>query len=452
MYEDFFPKMAKAGENLAEVWMASWWVGIEWTRKWRDFHGPGRYSLPHAWLLDQIFAMAARHGIHIHLVIDNHGKFDDWCDPEWQTNPFNRRGIEESGYVDYPHEYFTDEACRRYHKQRLRYIAARWGAHLNLLGWELVSEFDLAGGQQFRRSFFRMPQAREWVREMFAALRSFDPYAHPITNHYASDWKWVDRTLAETVLDYIVGDAYTAERGFANMAIQTDRALATFGKPFMITEFGGNWDATTPPRLEADLHCGLWSSWMTSAAGTPLFWWYDLIDRKGLYGTFGAFSKFIAGEDRRGIRGTTVHLSVSGSTSPGLSGEEAALAALQGLGYLWPDGAYLWVYDAAAMRDMPLPQNRLEYRGACLDLNGLIPGRYRIEFWNTAQEGKVKEEEQTVSPGIPLRVSFPAFKNDMAAKVKALSNHVGPAVPSGSFPGPNSKAPDLPANSPGPGR
>src|SRR5262249_28232131 len=147
---DFFPKMHNNGENMAEVWMASWWVGIEWTTKWRNYYGAGRYSLQNAWKLDRLLDMARENGLNIHLVLDNHGKFSEWFDWEWYLNPYNSF-CDAGGPVGTAAEFFTDERARQMHKNKLRYIAARWGADPAVMGWELVSEFDLVGTGRFKR-------------------------------------------------------------------------------------------------------------------------------------------------------------------------------------------------------------------------------------------------------------------------------------------------------------
>jgi len=407
MYADFFPKMQAAGENAAEVWMASWWLGIEWTKRWRGFHGAGRYNLGNAWKLDRLFEMAKAHGISLHLVIDNHGKFSSYCDPEWEQNPYNRRS-DADGWLVNARDFFTDDKARDLHKQRLRYIAARWGAETNLIGFELVSEMDLVGGgNEDMRKYYRTPPPRNWVREMIAALRSYDAHGHAVTCHYSGDFNVVDRELADTpIYDYIVGDAYRQEPGYFSMALANSRAYERVNKPFWITEFGGDWNATSIPRLHADLHCGLWSTWMTNAAGTPLLWWYDFIDRKELYTHYRAFTSYIKGEDKRAHRGRTMEVPIS-----------AGGDGLQGLRYTWPAGAYVWVYNAQAMREMPEMNKRPRHEGVVAHLDGLWEGTYSIEYWDTYDGKIVHVDEAKLAAGQQLELKFPPFLSDMAVKV-----------------------------------
>jgi hypothetical protein len=443
MYRDFFGKMRASGENVAEVWMSSWWLGIEWTSRWRNFYGHGRYSLQNAWKLDYLLNMARQHGIHIHLVLDNHGKFSSWCDWEWDLNPYNKT---QGGSVGTAREFFTDPWAKRLHRNRLRYIAARWGCDPAIMGWELVSEYDLVGGVHrndsgARSNFHRSPILRDWAREMIAHLREYDVYNHPVTNHYATDYNYVDADLAcSPTLDYIVTDAYRQDRNYSGIANRTQKwARSQFAKnktqkPFWITEFGGDCNATAPAALEADTHCGLWATWMTDGAGTPLLWWYDFVDRNNLYTYYRAFANYARGEDRRGINGSMVNLDIT----------DGGAGDLRGSAYIWNRGAYAWVYSNSAMQMMPPPENRQRFANVKTSIDELDAGEYRVEYWDCYQGTIAKSENLTIAAGESLPLHFPPFVTDMALKVKRLESAGGTAEPAGT----PATAPELPASTP----
>lgn len=300
-YEDAFPLMAKNGLNSFEVWMSAWWLGLEWTGRWKNYHGVGQYNQENAWKLDALLAAAARHGLYAHLVIDNHGKASEFCDPEWDLSPYNADNAADGGFCRRAQHLFTGEtgkmgkACYR---DLYRYIAARWGWCTNIFGIETWSELDLVGrGGNFGRS----EEMRAWLKEMMPWLRRWDQGKHPLTTHYCSDYRNIDREMAaEPCMDYVVGDAYHEPHELlSQMLVGTHLSLKGFDKPFMITEFGGSPHATNLPSLIGDMYCGMWLSWMTAAAGTPYFWWYDLLRQENYYAAYGAFARYAAGEDRR---------------------------------------------------------------------------------------------------------------------------------------------------------
>jgi hypothetical protein len=417
MYADFFDKMQQAGENTAEVWMSSWWVGIEWTSAWRDYYGAQRYSLQNAWKLDTLLKMARDHGLNIHLVLDNHGKFSAFCDWEWDLNPYNQIN---GGIVNTAPEFFTDQTARKWHRNRLRYIAARWSNDPTIMGWELVSEFDLVGGKnrddQARNYFHRSQIPRDWAHEMINYMRSCDVYKHLVTLHYASNYSFVDLSLAQTPLfDYVVTDAYRADPNYTGAAMNMQswasnnlfHANAT--KPFWITEFGGDWNATTPAALEADFYCGPWSTWMTEGAGTPMFWWYDFIDRNKLYSYIHAFANYARGEDRRGINGSPSALLITNGNPNGL---------LAGYGFLWPAGAYGWVFTSSAMMHMPPPERLAKHTGVEVQIQSLTPGKYIAEYWDCFEGKIVSTEEKELAASQVFTLHFPPFISNMAFKIK----------------------------------
>ncbi|MBP5233209.1 MAG: hypothetical protein J6333_07355, partial [Planctomycetes bacterium] len=300
-YEDAFPLMAKNGLNSFEVWMSAWWLGLEWTGQWKNYHGLGRYNQENAWKLDALLEGAARHGLYLHLVIDNHGKASEFCDPEWNLSPFNARNAADGGFCRRANALFTGdtgEKGKAYYRDLYRYIAARWGWCPNIFGIETWSELDLVGSGG---GLGKSPPMRAWLQEMMPWLRRWDHGRHLLTTHYCSNFNNIDREMAaQPCMDYVVGDAYHEPHELlSQMLIGTHFGLKDFKKPFMITEFGGSPHATNLPSLLGDMYCGMWLSWTTAAAGTPYFWWYDLLRQENYYAAYGAFARYAAGEDRR---------------------------------------------------------------------------------------------------------------------------------------------------------
>ena len=293
--EKYFEKMSKAGENLAEVWMSSWWLDIEWNRAWKGYHGLGWYNLEHAWMLDRLLEESQQRNLYVHLVIDNHGKYSSYCDEEWEFSPFNTMN---GGPLANPDQFFTDDGAFKLYKQKMRYILARWGGFTNIMGLEMISELDLTGSHQ---GTYREPRVLDWHRKASAYIRNMDIHKHLLTTHFSGDYHVIDARIAQDdCLDYIVVDAYrNGVSDFPSNVREAAANLVMYKKPFMITEYGGAWNGTDELGLEADLHSGIWAYWMTPAGGTPLLWWFDFIDRRNLYYHFTAFKAFTDGEDRR---------------------------------------------------------------------------------------------------------------------------------------------------------
>ncbi len=105
-YAARFRRLASAGGNATEIWMASWNVALEWNASWPGYAGVGRYNQFNAAKLDRILDDAYANGIRINLVINNHGQASPNNDREWPTNPWNKIN---GGPLLEPYQLFSDE-------------------------------------------------------------------------------------------------------------------------------------------------------------------------------------------------------------------------------------------------------------------------------------------------------------------------------------------------------
>ncbi|MFH1022221.1 MAG: DUF5060 domain-containing protein [Planctomycetota bacterium] len=404
-YDDYVPKMAAAGENLFEMWMASWWTALEWKPGWKGYFGSGQYNLESAWKLDYVLDLADRHGMAMHLVLDNHGKISEKSDQEWKDNDLNAAN---GGILKAPNDFFSDGRAKDLYRRKLRYIAARWGYSTAVMGIEFWSELDLTTG--YKRGD---PDRLAWHREMSRYLRDIDPWNHLQSTHFCGTYHNIDPGLVGLPeMDYIVGDAYRDKGGIVQWLSENADFTSRFRKPGFVTEFGGTPHGSGRNRLVADLHAGIWSSFMTGNAGTPLFWWFHVIDRENLYPHFAAFSRFVAGED---LRDPSLMVGRGEVRLPEGAPPTQARALVA------PVRAYAWIFDAAAMEEWP-PEPGREIAGARVILPGLDPGNFTVEFWDTGRGEKIRDEvlaaEDTGDGDAELAVPLPTFKNDIALKIK----------------------------------
>jgi len=409
-YEDIFRKMAAHGENFAELWMASWSLDIEWTGRWKNYFGLGRYNLHNAWKLDRILSLADRYGIYIHLVLENHGKLSTFVDQEWQDNPYSE---ENGGFLAGCKDFFSRRDAWAQYKKKLRYVIARWGYSTRIMGLELVSEIDLTGdnwADHGRQEF--LSDKTDWLREMTRYIKNIDNGRHLLTVHYSGTYRRVQAPLIRgSGIDYIALDAYRGPQGgnIVELLARTATALRPFHKPILVTEYGGSPMGTSLARMEADLHAGIWSAYMMNHAGSPLLWWFMYIDRKDKYHHYKALANFARGEDRRDRGLKTVRLTVSG---PAKAANWAACVALRN-----DRSAYLWVYDARSAQEMPDEEDEVQLAGLSLFLDGFQPGAYTVEFWDTFKGAPIDRTSKIVERGA-MTIRLPAFKQDIALKIK----------------------------------
>lgn len=413
-YEAIFGRMARGGENVAEVWMASWSLDIEWTARWKHYFGLGRYNMHHAWKLDHILSLAEKHDLYIHLVLENHGKISTWVDPEWQDNPYNE---ENGGFLASCRDYFSRPDAREQTKKKFRYIIARWGHSPRIMGIELVSELDLTG-EAARDHRGLLDSKVEWHREMGRYLKQIDHDRHLLTTHYSVDYNRVQKRVAELPeIDYIAVDAYREKGGIVPLLYGTARALRRYNKPIWVTEYGGSPSGASLPRLEADLHAGIWAGYMLDHVGTPLLWWFMYIDKHKKYGHYKALANYARGEDRRnrGLKSGAAQVTGAGA------------ADLRAVVLKNDRSAYAWVYDMRAAREVPRAGRETVWRGLSVQLTKMRPGAYKVEFWHTLR-GAVIGTQTIAANGGTIVVPLPEFRNDIALKVKPLQVDLrGPA-------------------------
>jgi hypothetical protein len=405
-YARFFAAMREHGENLAEIWMAAWSLGLEWSPLWRGYHGLGQYNLMHAWELDRVFDEADRNGIYLNLVIHNHGKFATRLDAEWAHNPFNSK---IGGFLDSPDRFFDDPRAIAAYMNLMRYTIARWGYSPRIFAWELWSELNLAGASD---NTYRQQSCVDWHRKVATAIRAMDPNDHLITTHYSNDYN--AQNVAITALPEISHVSVDAYHGsphalhIVELLAATARFNNPYRKPVMVTEFGGAWNAQGLAHLENSLHAGLWASTCAPIAGTPLFWWWGLIEEENYYPEYLAVSRFMKDEDRRDP--ALVEYAPALIRPGSEDGQVQACAMKSGTRALG------WIYDRVGYDTQASDPHRLT-TNLVVRLEGLSNGTYRVEFWNTAEGQPVDRRTVTVTDNT-LSAKAPSFSRDLAFKVR----------------------------------
>lgn len=290
-YADWLPKLHAAGGNWIRSWMCSWSNGLEWSSGWTGattggYHGLGVYNLKNAARLDNILDLADANGIYTMLCFGTFGELTTgWYfhEGEWDGNPYNAAN---GGPCSTPGDFFTSPRARKLYRQRLRYIAARYGWRTGIHSWELWNEEDAPA---------------PWVSEMSQFLKGSgafaghpaDPYRHLITTTYGNPgvWKIPEVDWTESHL-YGTGNIPDLAAPIAADAVDA----AKYGKPHLMAEFGIDYrkpdTAYDPDGLGIDLHNGIWAAATSGDTGSAMTWWWDnYVDPKNLYREFAPLAK-----------------------------------------------------------------------------------------------------------------------------------------------------------------
>ncbi len=409
-YRGFFESMSAAGSNFVEVWMASWSLGLEWTPVRPGYRGIGWFNLRHAWELDRVVDWAEELGLHINLVIHNHGKFSDWVDAEWEANPFN---VANGGYLRRPEQYFTDRRAKDAFRKLMRYIIARWGSSRAVFSWELWNELDLTGSRGQSPRVHQASTTVDWHAEMGRWIRERDPYGKLMGSHVSGDYRRQHPDLLRLEeIDFMPINAYHGEQNplhVVDLLLRSADFGARFEKPLLVTEFGGTPMASQGVfHLEDELFAALWASTVVPVAGTPLFWWWHLIDEEGWYGKYAAIARFMEGVDRRDPEAELIE-------APVLEGDRTH-RELRGLVYRSPRGGTAWVFAHRRFPELT-PDGPPLATNAVLRINGLSEGPYEVEFWDTVRGERTARARHETRQG-RLDLPLPPFARDLALKLR----------------------------------
>jgi hypothetical protein len=317
----------------------------------------------------------------------------------WRRNPYNAAN---GGPCTRPEDYFTDAKSRDLVRRRLRYSVGRWGWASNLVAWELWNEVDNNGN-------FKSDACARWHAEMGGYLRQIDPWRHLVTT------SWRDRkTFALPQIDLVQGHSYfKANWDAAEYALQdTGHLMRGFGtKPFFFGEQGIEGPVAADPEGR-NFHDCLWSTALSGAAGTGLYWWWhNYIDTYDLYRHYRPLADFLRNEDLPARTWQSAEV-----CRPNLP------VSLKLYGLVAGDRALLWVHDPLAFRIIDGQSVRgPKQPGASLNVVGLGDGDYEIEWWDTLAGGVLRKDRGTVRhmkhTGYGLELKPPAFWGDIAAKV-----------------------------------
>jgi hypothetical protein len=296
-YDDWLPAGARAGMNLARIW-------LQWNQVLSIEHketGAGRYDLGNAWRVDYVLDLARRHGVRVLFTCDSpepYQKLHVWEGHKsypWQNCPHNAAN---GGPLREPQEFYTTEEGHRLIRQRLRYIVARWGWDPNVFCWELWNEMSCFPNWQKL-----MPQTVAWHREMAAHVRQLDPNRHLVTTSFGSCgfasgtddiWRLDDLDFVQT---HIYGTYAGGLKDTAGSLLRVQRAMAErYRRPHIFGEFGCHV-AFSGERLKWDsqalyLHNGLWASALGGSAATALTWYWEFVHTTNQYHHFTPVARF----------------------------------------------------------------------------------------------------------------------------------------------------------------
>lgn len=303
-YDMWLEPFAASGANYLRIWMCPWAFGMEQAADLL-----GNYDERALWRLDYVIRRCEQLELRVILCFDYHGMLNEQPDfwgsnDNWKNNPYNANN---GGPAANQNAFFTDLEAKRFYRQRLAHLVARYSSSPAIGVWEFWNEIDLMG------MYVQPEDVKAWHAEMGEFLAALDPYDHPISTSYSGSG-WPDMWQIET-LGLTQRHAYGQALPAQSFAAQGNQMVNDYGKPFIVGEFGVDWrgDNTETDPHERGLHQSLWGSLIGGNAGTAQSWWWQMLHERDVYSRFRSIADFIEGSGIGGAGWAPLNLETPGA-------------------------------------------------------------------------------------------------------------------------------------------
>lgn len=334
-YDYMLPLFARNGGNFVRVWMCGFNFPIDQQNHFNNlrYEPSEAYYNPSAVArLDHFVDLCERLGVHAMLCMGQ-------------------------GAVRADREFFTGEEQARRYMNRLRYIVARWGYSPAIGMWEFFNEID---NIQYRDANNPIPDADivAWHARMSKYLKSIDPYEHPVTTSISHR----DLEGLNAVSDIDINQKHIY-RNTGIIPAEILRYENRFGKPYVIGEFGYEWDWSKNfdefgEEMDRDFRRGLWYGIFSPTPLTPMSWWWEYFENRGMMTYF------------KGVRQISDRMLADGKGS--FEQLTAVCQPAEAMCVRCGDAVYVYVYNNSAE----------ELKSADLTVNLGCSGAYTVEAFD----------------------------------------------------------------------
>ncbi|MCT4582170.1 MAG: hypothetical protein N4A35_12230 [Flavobacteriales bacterium] len=299
-YKHLITAFSERGGNYYRMLITPWTYDVE-------FENLGNYSsrMKNAWELDRLLEHSEELGLKIHFNMLLHGALENpsvytitnWDWPAYEDEVYGDKACvakEDQGYcyrrelglID-PIAFFTNADAKRFYKNKLRYMIARWGYSTSIGVFELLSEINNLGQQArlefngkgcpsvatvtvpYQDSVATVPKAvLQWQHEMAKYIKEeLQHDNHPIAVSYTGE-PAIDKgdlSYYSPYVDIATYNAYSFDRNqnkyarlinklhryrkekvvVSNSILKKDVSKRAVGleKPFMLSEIGSGLSA-----------------------------------------------------------------------------------------------------------------------------------------------------------------------------------------------------------------
>jgi Domain of unknown function (DUF5060)/Secretion system C-terminal sorting domain len=289
-YKLWLQKLSDNKANMIRIWQAVWGFGIEWKNGVDGYSGIEKYKQTSSYYLDWLLNEAKNKGVYIMFCINHHGMVSSNVNPNWPDNPYNAAN---GGPCVNTWDFFTNSVAKNLHKNRLRYIIARWGYSENIMSWELFNEVDWTDNFSMHKD-----EVKNWHIEMADYIKTIDINKHLVTTSYANN-TYDPNTWASSSIDFTQVHNYIGSPNVENaLAGAVADYVSQYNKPAINGEYGIDANNVSLSTIDPNgiyIHNSIWATAFSGAMGAGMSWWWDnYIDPQNLYHYYKPLSELLA--------------------------------------------------------------------------------------------------------------------------------------------------------------
>ncbi|MCL1934643.1 MAG: DUF5060 domain-containing protein [Candidatus Azobacteroides sp.] len=266
-YEYMLPKFARNGGNFFRTWICHWNLPIDYkgpfnNRRYTpsdEFYNPSASAK-----MDRLVGLCDSLQLYMMLTLGQGGYLE-----------------KDGGVAVSAEDFFINPKSKERYKNRLRYIVARWGYSPSIAMWEFFNEVD---NVQFGRNHdpIKSEYIVQWHDEMSRYLKTIDPYRHIITTSISH--RDIEGLNSIENMDINQKHIY---KNTSSIPEEINRYTAEFKKPYIIGEFGYEWDWNKnfndfADEMDTDFKRGLWYGLFSPTPVTPMSWWWEFFDSRNM--------------------------------------------------------------------------------------------------------------------------------------------------------------------------
>ncbi len=265
-YEYMLRSLAKHGGNFYRTWISSFNLPVDWQKGFNSqrYTPSDKYFNPSAIAkMDRLVTLSDSLGVYMMLTLGQ--------------GAYHTR---EGGFSPTVADFFVNPKSKERYKNRLRYFIARWGYSTSIGAWELFNEVD---NVQFgnKNNPISADSIVQWHDEMSTYIKQTDPYNHLVTTSISHrDLKGLN-SLPN--MDFNQKHIYKNTASIPAAIVQYEK---NFNKPYVIGEFGYEWDWSKnfddfAEGMDSDFKRGLWYGLFSPTPVLPMSWWWEYFDNRG---------------------------------------------------------------------------------------------------------------------------------------------------------------------------